>query len=231
MRISHRFLHLRNSPKLRRCQKIKKFPRYNVDPVICPTREEVNQILKAANIRKQQGKTGIKDWMFIVLALNTGLRISEIAHLSCAHVVSHGAFYPHVFVERGKTPHSRRVVPLNTNASRAVEEYRIYKKNWGESLEDDSPFLLSSHKKKYFNRSSLYVAFLRVLSLCTGIENPERFHPHSLRHGFSSSLYEKTNDLKLVSELLGHSSIEVTAQMYIFVFAQKKIEAVEKLYS
>lgn len=231
MSFPKRFSSRQKSPKLRKGAKIvKKFSRYSVDPVVCPTREEVKQLLKAAHIRKQQGKTGIKDWMFIVLGLNTGLRISEIAHLSCAHVVSRGAFYPHIFVEHGKTPHSRRIVPLNDRAVKAVGEYLEYKRLWDEPTTNNAPFLRPPSGQGYYSRSGLYAAFRRVLSLCTGIEKPERFHPHSTRHAFSSHLYEATKDLKLVSELLGHSSVEVTAQMYISIFASQKIEAVQKLY-
>lgn len=223
------FSSLQNSPKLRKGAKIK-FSRYSIDPAACPTREEVGIITKAAEERKKQGKAGIKDWMFIVLGLNTGLRISEIAGLDCGHVLSQAALYPHVFVGRGKTPHSRRIVPLNDRAGEAVREYLEYKRVWEEPLDGNAAFLMPPSGRGHYSRSGLYAAFRRVLSLCTMIDKPERFHPHSMRHCFSNYLYEATNDLKLVSELLGHSSVEITAQMYIFVFASKKIEAVQKLY-
>ncbi|MDE6088056.1 MAG: tyrosine-type recombinase/integrase [Oscillospiraceae bacterium] len=36
-------------------------------------------------------------------------------------------------------------------------------------------------------------------------------HPHSLRHHFGSKVMAKTNDVTLLADLLGHSSINTTA--------------------
>ncbi len=225
------FLSRQKSPKLRKgAHIVKKFSRYCVDPVVCPTQAEIKVMLKAAQERKQQGRAGIKDWMFVVLGLNTGLRISEIAGLKCGHVIYARALYPHIFVKQGKTPNSRRIVPLNDRATEAIKEYISFKNRWQEAIDDNAPFLLPPSGEGHYSRSGLYASFRRVLSLCAGIEKPERFHPHSMRHAFSSHLYEATKDIKLVSELLGHSSVEVTAQMYISIFASQKIEAVQKLY-
>lgn len=52
---------------------------------------------------------------------------------------------------------------------------------------------------------------------------------HALRHTFATKLFEKDVPLKTVSELLGHSTTEMTANTYTHVIPKQKINAVEKL--
>jgi integrase len=187
-------------------------------------------MLKAAEMRKKQSKSGVKDWIFVVMGLNTGLRISEIAALKCKHVVLKGAMYPHIFVEEGKTASSRRRIPLNSKTVKDILEYLEYKVEWDEELLDDEPFLRSPMGGKY-TRNGLFMAFKRVVKLAKNIENPRRFHPHSMRHTFGTHLYESSgHDPKVVQELLGHSRIDVTLKVYVSLFDKERIKAVENLY-
>ena len=52
---------------------------------------------------------------------------------------------------------------------------------------------------------------------------------HSLRHTYATRLFEKGVQLKTVQKLLGHSSIEITADIYTHVMDSEKISAVQKL--
>lgn len=52
---------------------------------------------------------------------------------------------------------------------------------------------------------------------------------HALRHTFATKLFENEVALKTVSELLGHSSIDMTANTYTHVIPKQKSDAVEKL--
>jgi integrase len=203
--------------------------RWIIDPRTCFTLPEVQQLFQAAELRKTTSKSGMKDWCYVVLSLNTGLRISEVAALCCKHVVLEGAVYPHVFVEKGKTEHSRRRVPLNTNTVEALLEYKRFKATWGEPWSDEEP-LLRSPSGGHYTRWALFDGFKRTLLIAKGIVNPERFHPHSMRHSFGTFLYKASGyNLRLVQELLGHSSIRVS-EVYTTVFSEERTAAVEKLY-
>ena len=50
---------------------------------------------------------------------------------------------------------------------------------------------------------------------------------HDLRRGGASLTYRATKDLKLVSELLGHSGIQITADTYTTLFAEVDAAAAE----
>lgn len=52
---------------------------------------------------------------------------------------------------------------------------------------------------------------------------------HSLRHTFASMLFRKDIDVKIVSELLGHSSITITYNTYVHLIKEQKAKAIGML--
>lgn len=52
---------------------------------------------------------------------------------------------------------------------------------------------------------------------------------HSLRHTFATRLFEENESPKLVSKLLGHSSVGITLDTYTHVLSEKKQNASEKI--
>ena len=58
-----------------------------------------------------------------------------------------------------------------------------------------------------------------------------KVNPHALRHSFATRALEAGVDLKTTQELLGHSSIEITANLYTHVLMEHKRKEVEKLNS
>jgi site-specific recombinase XerD len=46
----------------------------------------------------------------------------------------------------------------------------------------------------------------------------ERYGIHALRHTFASMLFSKGVDVKIVSKLLGHSSVKITYDTYVHLF-------------
>ena len=52
---------------------------------------------------------------------------------------------------------------------------------------------------------------------------------HSLRHSYASLLFQAGADIKTVQELLGHSDINTTSQIYVHVFPETKKNAVNLL--
>jgi integrase len=50
----------------------------------------------------------------------------------------------------------------------------------------------------------------------------KEIYPHIFRHSRASHIYEKTKDVKLVQEYLGHSSAKTTLDMYVFMDLKKR---------
>lgn len=56
-----------------------------------------------------------------------------------------------------------------------------------------------------------------------------KFSPHVLRHTYATRLFESNVAAKTISELLGHSSITITLNIYTHVMPETKAEAVKAL--
>ena len=58
----------------------------------------------------------------------------------------------------------------------------------------------------------------------------KEYTPHSLRHGYGSVLLSKGVDIKIVSELLGHTDVAFTYNVYIGILKDDKVKAVESVF-
>jgi site-specific recombinase XerD len=52
---------------------------------------------------------------------------------------------------------------------------------------------------------------------------------HSLRHTFATMLFSNGCEVKVVSELLGHSNTKITENIYIHVIQQQKVKAIKSI--
>lgn len=57
------------------------------------------------------------------------------------------------------------------------------------------------------------------------------YTPHCLRHGFGSVLIKNGVDIKIVSELLGHSDVAVTYNTYIGVTEDDKSDVIKNVFN
>ena len=62
----------------------------------------------------------------------------------------------------------------------------------------------------------------------TGAALPD-FSAHDLRHTFCTRLCENESNVKLIQEIMGHSNIQVTMNVYAEVHGEQKIKSFEAL--
>jgi len=87
----------------------------------------------------------------------------------------------------------------------------------------DDNYILSESDKIYDSRL-LDSFFERTLVNC----NIEHLKYHTLRHTFATSSIEAGIDPKTLSELLGHSSVEITLKLYVHPTYNMKKKSIEK---
>jgi integrase/recombinase XerD len=112
-----------------------------------------------------------------------------------------------------------RVVPIGREA---VESLRLY-------LARGRPFLERQSRQELFlngrggplTRAGVFL-ILRRLAAKAGLE-PERIHPHLLRHSFATHLLEGGADLRAVQEMLGHADL-ATTELYTHVSDRRRRE-------
>ena len=71
--------------------------------------------------------------------------------------------------------------------------------------------------------------FNRTFSRMTKRAGIEHANPHSLRHTFATRSLEAGIDLKTLQEIMGHSSMTITGDVYAHVMIERKVEAMNKL--
>ncbi len=179
---------------------------------------------RTAEEARRTGRTGPeRDWAILHVALDAGLRVSEITALRVGDLLlddGHAA----LIVRSGKGGKERGV-----DIGRALREhltsYLQWKREIGESTEPDA-ILFPSPRGGRLTRQAVYLMFKR---LAREVALPERFSIHSCRHTYASMLYRASKfNLRLVQRQLGHASVRTT-QVYADVLSQDAWEAVNGL--
>jgi integrase/recombinase XerD len=156
----------------------------------------------------------LRDRALAELLYGAGLRVSEAVLLERGGVDLEGRLV-RCLGKGGK----ERVVPIGRQASEALRRY----------LARGRPFLDRRHRPELFlnakggplTRAGAFL-ILRRLAARAGLE-PERIHPHLLRHSFATHLLEGGADLRSVQEMLGHADL-ATTELYTHVSDRRRRE-------
>jgi integrase/recombinase XerD len=151
----------------------------------------------------------------------TGMRVSELMALPASATRRD----QRMLVVRGKGG-KERLVPLNTQAKRAMSEYLELR----AERERDSPskWLFPSFGAQGHLTRQHFARELKSLGQACGIQ-PGRLSPHVLRHAFASHLLHNGADLRVVQTLLGHADISTT-QIYTHVLEERLKALVRDLH-
>lgn len=170
----------------------------------------------------------------LLICLNTGLRIGEICALrfgninrqrSCVCVRktlqriknTTGNFdaKTYINIDEPKSKTSIRDIPIKSFL------INIIKRFYG----NENDFILTGDYKKYIEPRSLEIHFKNVLREA-GIKD---VNFHALRHTFATNMIEAGCDPKTLSELLGHSDVQLTLRTYVHSSYELKQKNIEKL--
>lgn len=131
-------------------------------------------------------------------------------------------------IQTPKTISSIREIPFPRSLNSVFKDLKIKQKRnkirCGESYHD-SNFIFTTQIGTNIDVTNLSHAWDRLLKKA-GLQH-KKFH--ALRHTYATKLFENHVELKTASKLLGHSSIEMTADIYTHVIPKQKIDAVEKI--
>lgn len=206
----------------------------------CYDENETEKLCEAAVCIYSNGKRVYRLGDAIVLDVNTGLRLAEllalkwsdvdldnrIIHINATRVVvkdrSADAAKKYIVIEQDSTKSqtSTRDVHLNDDAYDALLRLK--------EITGAFDYVLATKAGKPVAPRYLDRMF-RKIAIAAGFEEDKIYGLHSLRHTFASRLFANGEDVKTVSELLGHSDITITYNTYIHLINQQKRNAVEKL--
>jgi site-specific recombinase XerD len=167
-------------------------------------RDEITALLAVPDRTRWIGR---RDHALLVIAVQTGLRVSELIGLSCADV------------ELGRGPHVRclgkgrkqRCTPLTAQTTTVLSTWMrerhgqpsdpLFPTSRGRPLSRDAVALLVNKYAKVAREE------------CPTLKN-KRVSPHVLRHSAAMALLHAGVDITVIALWLGHESVEAT-QIYI----------------
>ena len=181
------------------------------------TTDEAKSLLKAIE--------GYRLEALVVVALGMGLRRGEALGLKWENIDFDGRLLSvegtlkrrkggGYFVDSPKTPGSRRRVPLPNLCAQALERRRndqTAERLVAGALWNEQGFVFTTPTGTPLDGDNVYKQF-QVMCLEAGIPK-RRFH--ALRHSTAMVLYEQRVPLEQISEILGHSSLAITKDIYL----------------
>ena len=152
----------------------------------------------------QETPKGIRDKAMLELLYATGIRVSELIHLT----------WPDVNLSMGyitcRERDKERVIPFGSVARRALHHYLADARKVFVG-DQETEVLFTNCSGKPMSRQGFW-KILKGYAASAGIEKD--ITPHTLRHSFAAHLIQNGADVRSVQEMMGHSDISTT-QRYV----------------
>lgn len=164
---------------------------------------------------------GERDRCYLVVALNTGYRISELLSLRVGDVWDRFGVRSQLTVERRFMKGGRgrwkknvrsRIIDLNPEATAALQRYLRWrvKRNGGTPPHPDEPLFASRIRGRAMSRWQAN-RVVHVTLDRAGIEDRGRFCTHTLRKTFAARIYRELGyDIVATCAAMGHAQINTT---------------------
>lgn len=164
--------------------------------------------MKAATSGAEQGDPlALRDRLIVEMLYATGIRVSELCGLDVDDV-DHGSRVLRVLGKGNK----QRTVPFGEPALRALTSWLADGRPALATSTSGAALLLGARGGRIDPRQARTV----VHQTMAAVDGAPDIGPHGLRHSAATHLLEGGADLRVVQELLGHSSL-ATTQLYTHV--------------
>lgn len=205
-----------------------------------------NECLRKKNLEDYQYDI---NGVVLYTILFTGCRVTELISLKWKYVANDYSYIDikevsnfvytnedrekgekHLEVTPPKTKNSERRIPIPEQAQKIFAERfakacERHKTNSKRDFEDEFVFL--NKNDDIISQKSVWKTCKTVVKNCGLLST--NISPHTLRHAYGSFLISKGVDIKIVSKLLGHSSVAFTYDVYINVLRSSEIKAIDLL--
>lgn len=170
--------------------------------------DEVDYLLSSIDVESDDG---IRNRALFEMMYACGLRVSEVVELQLDQI----DFSEEVLFVTGKGD-KQRVVPFYPELTELVQTYlKKVRSKWVFDAKNKHVFV-NQRGNALTARGIQYLLNKEVDK--SGLSM--NVHPHMLRHSFATHLLDNGADLRIVQELLGHSSLSTT-QIYVHVTQER----------
>jgi integrase/recombinase XerD len=187
------------------------------------TISEIEKLIEASGPDPKKLEDGkpdlarVRDRAILELLYATGARISELTALNLDDLVD-----PTMVRLFGKGS-KERIVPVGSYAQSALEVYLVRARPVLVKKGKGTPALFMNQRGGRLSRQS---AWQIISDAADAAKIQSEVSPHTLRHSFATHLLEGGADVRVVQELLGHSSV-ATTQIYTLV----TVDALREVYA
>lgn len=189
-----------------------------------PKALQIEQVISLINAAFHEGQPiTIRDRTIIEMLYSSGARVSELmdVNISDISVVATDDGDLTSVKLRGKGG-KERIVPLGSFATKAIDDYliRVRPMLAAKSSKLDGALFLNARGAR-LTRQTAWNIVLKAAEVA-GVS--EQVSPHVFRHSYATHLLDGGADIRVVQELLGHSSV-TTTQIYTLVTIDKVRES------
>lgn len=198
------------------------------------TKEELKEFLKLA-------KTATLSYFFPLVHLMsyTGLRQGEALALKWSDIdfenkkitvnKTAARIKEKQTLQTPKTKNSKRVISIDPTTlsilkSWKKDQIKIYFKN-GKHFEGDDNFIFTNQRAEWVHIHN----FIRYFKRFIADHKLKTITPHGLRHTHASLLFSAGVEPKNISDRLGHSTVQITLDLYTHITEEQRSDTVEKL--
>ena len=182
---------------------------------------EVTSLIESA--KREGDPISLRDFAILELLYSSGGRVSEIVGVNTSDIsISQTAEGDVTTLKlRGKGS-KERLVPLGKYAVAALEDYftRTRPALAAKNSKSEAALFLNSRGKRLSRQSAWQIVL--DAAVATGLEG--KVSPHVFRHSYATHLLDGGADIRVVQELLGHSSV-TTTQIYTLITIDKVRES------
>lgn len=164
--------------------------------------EEIQALLDA---KSADDPISLRDRALLEILYGTGARISEAVNLTADDIDTESGFIR--YFGKGR---KERIVPLGSYAVTALEAYIVRARPVLAAKGSGTSVLFLNKRGRPLSRQSAW-GIIQEASEIAGLG--KKVSPHSLRHSFATHLLQGGADVRIVQEMLGHSSV-TTTQIY-----------------
>lgn len=161
-------------------------------------------------------RSKVRDLALLTLMLGTGIRVSECVGLDIPDV---DFDYDRIKIVRKGGYEA--FVYFGTEARDALQDYLKMRRNIIAVEGHEEALFLSSQRKRISVRSVENMV-KKYASITTPLK---KITPHKLRSSYGTALYQQTEDIYLVADVLGHKDVNTTKKHYADIDEWQRMKA------
>ncbi|MDY5133323.1 site-specific tyrosine recombinase XerD [Actinotignum urinale] len=174
-------------------------------PLRLPKALSIEEIQALLDAKSADDPISLRDRALLEILYGTGARISEAVNLTADDIDTESGFIR--YFGKGR---KERIVPLGSYAVTALEAYIVRARPVLAAKGSGTSVLFLNKRGRPLSRQSAW-GIIQEASEIAGLG--KKVSPHSLRHSFATHLLQGGADVRIVQEMLGHSSV-TTTQIY-----------------